>query len=183
LRERVSALAVSLSAAVAGAALPGLRSYFELLSLGAAGWLVVDGVRLRLASFARRSALDQLVLAGSWDPRCPRRRADLESERLQRRLARMLRQTCEQSHCSTAGSLWLVDREVVHAVEADLRELATVFDHNAGHPPPAAVALVHLLLASRASPLFEVHLDPASERRAIQTAQRLGARCRTELGE
>jgi hypothetical protein len=184
LRDRlVSACAFLLAAAVAGAAVSELRAYFVLVALGAAVWALVEGARLRLAAFDRESALDHLVLAGSRDPRCERRRADLGSAQLQCRLAQILRETCEQSHCRAPGALWFLDRRTVHAVEHDLQELAKVFDHDAGHLPPAAVAGVHLLLSPRLSPLFEPHPDAASERRAIETAERIIRRCRAELGD
>jgi hypothetical protein len=183
LRDRlVSALAFTIAAAVASVLVSESRAFFVLVSMGACGWVWLESTRLRLAVFDLRSALDELVLAGSRDPRCERRRLDLRSARLQHRLARMLRQTCEQARCyAPSGALWGVDRQAVHAVERDLRELATVFEAGAGHLPPPAVALVHLLLASRFSPLYEVHPDTASERRAIQTTQRIIARCHAEL--
>ena len=183
-RDRlVSACAFLAAAGAAAAAIPQLRAYFGLVALGAAGWAAVEGVRVRLAAFDRESTLDQLVLAGSQDPRCERRRRDLRSAQLQYRLARILRDTCEQSHCSAPGALWFLDRQAVHAVEHDLRELARVFDHDAGHLPPAAVAGVHLLLSPRLSPLFEAHPDAASERRAIEAVERLISRCRAELAD
>jgi hypothetical protein len=184
LRERlVSACAFVLAAGVAGVAVSELRTFFVLVAVGAAGWALVEGVRLRLAAFDRESALDQLVLAGSRDPRCDRRRADLRSAQLQYRLALILRQTCEQSHCSTPGAPWFLDHRAVHAVEHDLRELATVFAHDAGHLPPAAVAGVNLLLSPRLSPLFEPHPDAAAERRAIAAVERIISRCRAELDD
>jgi len=184
LHERlVSAFALSAAAVAASVVVSGVRAYFVLVSLGGAAWVLIESFRWRVAAADRESALDELVVAGSSDPRCGRRRADLGSARYQHRLAQMLRQTCEQSHCYRPGAAWLVDREAVHAVERDLRELATVFDHDAGHLPPAAGAVVHLLLASKSSPLYEMHPDPASERRAIQTAQGIIARCRAELDD
>jgi len=127
------------------------------------------------------STLDRLVLAGSCDPRCEQRRAYLESARLHHRLARMLRQTCEQARYRTPSAVWMVDHQIVRAVEHDLRELATVFDTAAGHLPPTAVALVRLLVASHSSPLYQLHPTAESERRAIQTTQRILARCHAEL--
>ncbi|HSD04041.1 MAG TPA: hypothetical protein VLB81_16815 [Gaiellales bacterium] len=177
----VSAVAFTASAAAAGVVVSELGTYFVLVSLGAAGWTLFEGARLRLAEFERESVLDELVLAGSWDPRCERRRADLGSPRLHHRLARMLRETCEQSRFATSSAVWFVDHGAVRAVEHDLRALAAVFDDDAGHLPPAAVALVHYLLASRFSPLHQVNPDPAAERQAIQTTQRIIARCRAEL--
>ena len=182
LRDRlVSACALTLAAGVAGTAVPEVRAYFALVALGAVGWALLEVSRLRLTAFDRESALDQLVLAGSCDPRCERRRADLGSAQLQYRLAQILRETCEQSHSCAPGALWFLDRRAVHAVEHDLRELARVFDRGAGHLPPAAVASVHLLLSPRLSPLFGAHADPASERRAIETVELIISRCRAEL--
>jgi hypothetical protein len=93
----------------------------------------------------------------------------------------MLRETCEQSRLATSSAAWFVDHRAVRAVEHDLRALAAVFDDDAGHLPPAAVALVHYLLASRFSPLYQAHRDAGAERQAIQTTQRIIARCRAEL--
>jgi hypothetical protein len=182
LRDRVVSAAVFVaSAASASLVVSDLRQYFVLVSVGAAVWLLVEGIRLRSARSDRDAALDQLVLTGSRDPRCERRRLVLGSPQLHHRLAGMLRQTCDQAHCYTPGALWLVDRQAVHAVEHDLRELARVFDRDAGRLPPAAVALVRYLLWSRLSPLYDVHLDPQSKRRAVQATQRIVARCRAEL--
>jgi hypothetical protein len=160
-----------------------VRAYFVLVSVGAAGWAVIAGARLRVASRDREATLDRLVPAGSCDPRCERRRAYLESAQLHHRLARMLRQTCEQARYRTPSAMWMVDHQIVHAVEHDLRELATVFDTAAGHLPPTAVALVRLLVASPSSPLYELHPTAESERRAIQTTQRILDRCRAELDD
>lgn len=184
LRERlVSALALVVAAAVASIAISELRAYFALVSLGAGGWVLIESVRLQFAAFDRESALNQLVLAGSRDPRCESRRADLRSAQFHHSLARTLRETCEQSHGATHGGVGFVDRRAVRAVEADLRELASVFDNDAGRLPPTAAALVDLLLSPRESPLFGVHSDSTSERHAVQTVQRIIARCRSELGD
>jgi hypothetical protein len=177
----VSALAFTASAGAAAALAPELGTYFVLVSLGAVGWMLVEWARLRLAELERESALDELVLSGSWDPRCERRRADLGSPRLHHRLARMLRETCEQSRFAAPSAAWFVDHGAVRAVEHDLRALAAVFDDDAGHLPPAAVALVHYLLASRFSPLYQMQRDAAAERQAIETTERIIARCRAEL--
>ena len=177
----VSAVAFAASAAAACVTVSEFSTYFLLVSLGAAGWMLVEVTRLRLAEFERESVLDELVLAGSCDPRCERRRADLRSPRLHHRLARMLREICEQSRFAATGAVWFVDDGAVRAVEHDLRALAAVFDDDAGHLPPAAVALVRYLLASRFSPLYQVHPDAAAERQAIQTTQRIIARCQAEL--
>jgi hypothetical protein len=183
LRERlVSALTLVVAAGVASIAIPELRAYFALVSLGAGGWVLIESVRLQFAAFDRESALNQLVLAGSRDPRCESRRADLRSAQFHHSLARTLRETCEQSHGATQG-VGFVDRRAVRAVEADLRELAAVFDNDAGRLPPTAAALVDLLLSPRESPLFGVHPDSTSERHAVQTVQRIIARCRIELGD
>jgi len=182
LRERVvSAVSFLVASTVASIVVPELRAYFVLVSLGAAGWALIAGARLRATSRDREAMLDRLVLAGSCDPRCERRRAYLESAQLHHRLARMLRQTCEQARYRTPSAMRMVDHQIVHAVEHDLRELATVFDTAAGHLPPTAVALVRLLVASPSSPLYELHPTAESERRAIQTTQRILARCHAEL--
>jgi hypothetical protein len=182
LRERVvSAVSFLVASTVASVVVSELRAYFVLVSLGAAGWALIAGARLRVSSRDREALLDRLVLAGSCDPRCERRRAYLESAQLHHRLARMLRQTCEHARYSTPSAMWMVDHQIVHAVEPDLRELAKVFDSAAGHLPPAAVALVRLLVASPSSPLYQLHPNAESERRAIQTTQRILARCRAEL--
>lgn len=184
LRERVvSAVSFLVAATLASVVVSEARAYFVLVSLGAAGWAVIAGARLRVASRDREATLDRLVLAGSCDPRCQRRRAYLESAQLHHRLARMLRQTCEQARYRTPSAMWMVDHQIVHAVEHDLRELATVFDTAAGRLPPTAVALVRLLVASPSSPLYELHPTAESERRAIQTTQRILARCRAELDD
>jgi len=184
LRERVvSAVSFLVASTVASVVIPELRAYFMLVSLGAAGWALIAGAQLRATSRDREAMLDRLVLAGSCDPRCERRRAYLESAQLHHRLARMLRQTCEQARYRTPSAVWMVDHQIVRAVEHDLRELATVFDTAAGHLPPAAVALVRLLVASPSSPLYELHPTAESERRALQTTQRILARCRAELDD
>ena len=185
LRERlVSALAFTLAAGVAAVVVTELRAYFALVTLGAICWALVEGARLRLAAFDRESMLDELVTVGSCDPRCERRRADLGSALLHRHLARMLRQTSVEAHRYTpTTTMSLGDRHVMHAVEHDLRELAMVFDEDAGNLPPAAVALVHFLLLSRSSPLCMVYPDAVSQRRATETAQRIIARCRAELDD
>jgi hypothetical protein len=144
--------------------------------------VLIESVRLQFTAFDRESALNQLVLAGSRDPRCESRRADLRSAQFHHSLARTLRETCEQSHGATQG-VGFVDRRAVRAVEADLRDLAAVFDNDAGRLPPTAAALVDLLLSPRESPLFGVHPDSTSERHAVQTVQRIIARCRSELGD
>jgi len=182
LRERVvSAVSFLVASTVASIVVSELRAYFVLVSLGAAGWALIAGARLRAASRDREAMLDRLVLAGSCDPRCERRRAYLGSAQLHHRLARMLRQTCEHARYRTPSAMWMVDHQIVHAVERDLRELATVFDTAAGHLPPTAVALVRLLVASPSSPLYQLHPTAESERRAIQTTERILARCRAEL--
>jgi hypothetical protein len=182
LRERVvSAVSFLVASTVASILVSELRAYFVLVSLGAAGWALTAGARLRSASRDREAMLDRLVLAGSCDPRCERRRAYLGSAQLHHRLARMLRQTCEHARYRTPSAMWMVDHQIVHAVERDLRELATVFDTAAGHLPPTAVALVRLLVASPSSPLYQLHPTAESERRAIQTTERILARCRAEL--
>jgi hypothetical protein len=182
LRERVvSAVSFLVASTVASILVSELRAYFVLVSLGAAGWALIAGARLRAASRDREAVLDRLVLAGSCDPRCERRRAYLGSAQLHHRLAQMLRQTCEHARYRTPSAMWMVDHQIVHAVERDLRELATVFDTAAGHLPPTAVALVRLLVASPSSPLYQLHPTAESERRAIQTTERILARCRAEL--
>ena len=182
LRERlVSALAFASAAAVAAIVVADWRRYLLFVAVGACAWSLVEAVRLRFAADDRESALDQLVLAGSRDPRCRRRRAELASARVQRAVARSLRRTCEDSHYTGIGSATILDRHAVHAVEQDLRELAAAFDRCAGHLPPEAVVRTRMLIAPPSSPLYAPHPDGASEKHAVQDAVRLIARCRADL--
>jgi hypothetical protein len=177
---------VTFSAAAAAAALfvPAERSFMLLVAAWAAAWAVIEVTRLWGAAGDRVAALDRLVLAGSSDPRCERRRSQLRSPRVHHRLAQTLRQTCQQAHRSGTAtlSLWLLDRRAVRAVEDDLEELAEVFDNDAGHLPPEAVVRARMLVAPQSSPLYTVtYADAVASGRAIRDAQLMIARCRAEL--
>ena len=180
----ISAVAFSAAAGASALLVPAERSFMLLVAAWAAAWAVIEVIRLWDAAGDRVAALDRLVLAGSSDPRCERRRSQLRSPRVHHRLARMLRQTCQQSHRHSPGimSLWLLDRRAVRAVEDDLEDLAEVFDHDAGHLPPEAVVRVRMLIAPQSSPLYTVtYMDAAASKRAIRDAQLMIARCRAEL--
>jgi hypothetical protein len=180
----VSAVTFSAAALASALLVPAERSFMLLVAVGAVAWAVIEVTRLWVAEGDRVVALDRLVLAGSADPRCERRRSQLRSPRVHHRLARMLRQTCQQSHRRSPGtiSLWLLDRRAVRAVEDDLEELAEVFDNDAGHLPPEAVVRARMLVAPRSSPLYAVtYMDAVSSKRAIRDAQLMIARCRAEL--
>lgn len=180
----VSAVTFSAAAGAAGLFVPAERTFMLLVAAWAAAWAVIEVTRLWGAAGDRVATLDRLVLAGSSDPRCERRRSQLRSPRVHHRLAQTLRQTCQQSHHSSPGtiSLWLLDRRAVQAVEDDLEELAEVFDNDAGHLPPEAVVRAHMLVAPRSSPLYTVtYMDAVSSKRAIRDAQLMIARCRAEL--
>ncbi len=185
LQERlVSAVTFSVAACAAALFVPAERSFMLFVAMWAAGWAVIEVMRLWGAAGDRVAALDLLVLAGSSDPRCERRRAQLRSPRIHHRIARTLRQTCQQAHRNSPGimSLWLLDRRAVQAVEDDLEQLAEVFDDDAGRVPPEAVVRARLLVAPRSSPLYAVTcMDPVSSKRAIRDAQLMIARCRAEL--
>jgi hypothetical protein len=182
LRDRlVSALAFASAAAAAAVLVSVWRQYLLFVAIGAACWWLIEAARLRLAAEARESALDQLVLAGSHDPRCERRRADLASARAQYDVARSLRRICEQSHGSGLSAAAILDRHAVRAVEHDLQELAATFDRAAGDLPPEAVVRTRMLIALPWSPLYAEHPDIASEGRAIQDAKRMIARCRADI--
>ena len=104
------------------------QQFMLMVGLGAAVWLAIELTRLRLASDDRLETLDRMILAGSDDPRCGRRRAQLRSPRVQRSLARTLRQTCTEAQNYHPAIGWLLDWGTVRAVEDDLRELADVLD-------------------------------------------------------
>jgi hypothetical protein len=182
LQERLVSAAV-FSAAAAGCALvvPSERRFMVCVSFGAAGWVMVELMRLHIAGDDQRHTIDQLILAGSSDPRCDQRRTELRSARLQHGLARLLRQTCARSHARGAAIDWLLDWRTVQAVEDDLQQLAEVVDRGAGHIPPEAVVRIGILVASSASPLCVPHTSPRSSRRAIRDAQRIIDRCRADL--
>jgi hypothetical protein len=180
----VSAVTFSAAAGAAALLVPAERSFMLLVAVGAAAWALIEVTRLWLAQGDRVAALDRLVLAGSSDPRCERRRSQLRSPRVHHRLARTLRRTCQHSHHSSRGalSLWLLDQRAVQAVEGDLEELAEVFDNDAGHLPPEAVVRARMLIAPRSSPLYTfTYMDAASSKRAIRDAQLMIAHCRAEL--
>lgn len=103
----VSAVTFSASAGAAALFVPVERSFMLLVAVGAVVWAVIEVTRLWVAAGDRVVALDRLVLAGSSDPRCQRRRSQLRSPRVHHRLARTLRQTCQQSHHSSAGIISL----------------------------------------------------------------------------
>jgi hypothetical protein len=176
----VSALAFA-AAAAAAALVPAIREYLLLVGAGAAGWASVEAGRLMLAATERRSVIDRMVLAGSRDPRCLGRRAELRSARSQHEVARMLRETCAQAHSRSPGGVSVVDRHTVRAVEHDLRELAALIDHDAGHLSPEAAIRALRLVSSPGSPLYDVHPDEASERRAIEATERMIDECRGEI--
>jgi hypothetical protein len=182
LQERLVS-AVVFAAAAAGAALvvPPERRYMVCVCLGAAGWAMIECFRLHVAGDDERETLDQLILAGSCDPRCERRRAQLRSAAVQHNLARMLRQTCVRAHTGGAATDWLLDWRTVQAVEDDLRQLAAVFDRDAGSVPPEAVVRIRMLIGSPASPLCVARASADSRRRAIRSAQTMIARCRADL--
>ncbi len=182
LQERLASAVVFAAGACAAALLiPAERGLMLRVAVGAAGWAAIELFRLGLADGDRIEALDALVLAGSRDPRCERRRAELRSRRAQQRMARMLRQTCAQAHDRTpSAGWWILDRRAVRAVEADLRDLAAAFDRDAGQIAPEAVVRTRMLLVSPASPLCAVGVADATET-AITDAEAMIARCRAEL--
>jgi len=185
LQERfVSAVTFSGAAATSALLVPAERSFMLLVAVGAVAWAAIEVIRLWLVGGDRVAALDRLVLAGSSDPRCEQRRSQLRSPLVHHRLAQMLRQTCQQSHRETTGtiSLWLLNRRAVHAVEDDLEDLAEVFDKDAGRLSPEAVVRARMLIAPRSSPLYAVtYMDAVSSTRAVRDAQLMIAHCRAEL--
>ncbi len=183
LQERLaSAFVFAACAAAAALLIPAERRLMLWVAAGAAGWTAVELLRLGMADGDRVETLDALVLSGSRDPRCERRRAELRSRRAQQRVARMLRQTCAQAHDRTpSAGWWILDRHAVRAVEADLRDLAAAFDRDAGHIPPEAVVRTRMLIASPASPLCAAGVADAAGARAIADAEAMIARCRAEL--
>lgn len=184
LRERlVSALAFAASSAIAALLVPALREYLALVSAGGAGWAAIEIGRLMIAATDRRSAIDQMVLAGSRDPRCLGRRAELRTARSQHEVARMLREACAQAHSRSPAGVSVVDRHTVRAVEHDLQELAALIDHDAGHLSPEAAIRALRLVSSPGSPLYETHPDEASERRAIEATERMIDECRDEIDD
>jgi hypothetical protein len=183
LQERLaSAIVLAAAAAAAALLIPAERGLMLWVAVGAAGWTAIELLRLGMADGDRIEALDALVLSGSRDPRCERRRAELRSRRAQRRVARLLRETCAQAHDSSpSAGWWILDRHAVRAVEADLRDLAATFDRDAGLIPPEAVVRTRMLIVSPASPLCAVGVAHAAEARAIADAEAMIARCRAEL--
>jgi hypothetical protein len=182
LQERLaSAVVFAAGAAAAALLIPAERGLMAWVAAGAAGWAAIELFRLATADGDRVETLDALVLAGSRDPRCERRRAELRSRRAQQRVARMLRETCARAHERTpSAGWWILDRRAVRAVEADLRDLAAAFDRDAGHIPPEAVVRTRMLLVSPASPLYAGAVADADEG-AISDAEAMIARCRAEL--
>ncbi len=182
LQERLaSAVVLAACAAAAALLIPAERDLMLWVAAGAAGWTAIELLRLGIADGDRVETLDALVLAGSHDPRCERRRAELRSRRAQLRVARMLRETCAQAYDrSPSAGWWVLDRRAVRAVEADLRDLAAAFDRDAGRIPPEAVVRTRMLIVSPASPLRAVGVA-AAEARPVTDAEAMIARCRAEL--
>ena len=80
LQERlVSAVVFAAAAAAAALVVPPERRFMVCVCLGAAGWAMIECFRLHVAGDDERETLDQLILVGSCDPRCERRRAQLRS--------------------------------------------------------------------------------------------------------
>jgi hypothetical protein len=142
---------------------------------------VLELARLAIMEDDRRQAVDRLVLAGSRDARCARRRYELASARTQHEVARRLRAMCDQSHARTPLAFRVVDAETVHAVEGELQELAETLDADAGRIPAEAIVRLRQLIASPDSPLLAPHLDADAKRHSIEDAERLIARCRADL--
>ncbi len=182
LQERlVSAVVFLVGAGASALVVPAEPRFMPWVALWAAGWVAIELTRLRLASDDRLEALDRMILTGSHDPRCDRRRAQLRSPRVQRGLARTLRQTCAESENFHPVIGWLLDWGTVRAVEDDLRELADVLDHDAGHAAPEGVLRTRMLLASPTSPLCAARASADSRRRSVSEAERMIARCRADL--
>lgn len=182
LKERlVSATAFAGASTVAALTVRGWRGYFWFVAVGAAAWAVTELVRRMLVDDDRRQAVDRLVLAGSRDARCARRRCELASARTQHDIARRLRRMCDQSHARTPLAFRVVDAETVQAVEPELQELAEALDADAGRIPAETIIRLRQLIASPESPLLTPHPDADAKRRSIEDAERLIARCRTNL--
>jgi hypothetical protein len=182
LKERlVSAMAFAGASALAALAAGAWHSYLWLVSCGALGWAVLEFVRLTFAVDDRRQAVDRLVLAGSRDARCARRRRELASARTQHAVAKSLRNVCIQADARTPVAFRVVDPQTVHAVERELQELAATLDADAGHVPAEAVVRLRQLISSPESPLLAPHLDAGAKLRSIEDAERLIARCRADM--
>lgn len=181
-KERlVSAIAFASASAAAALAVAAWQDYLVYVSLGAVAWAVLELARLSLLEDDRRQAVDRLVLAGSSDARCARRRRELASARAQHDVARRLREMCRQSHARTPLAFRVIDAETVHAVEEELQELAETLDVDAGRIPAEAIVRLRQLIASPESPLLTPHLDAEAKRHSIEDAERLIARCRADL--
>jgi len=182
LTERlVSAAAFAFSAAGAALIVGAWQGYLQLVAVGAAAWAVLEMARLMLAEDDRRAAVDRLVLAGSRDARCARRRSDLGSARTQHAVARGLRNIRTQANAPTPVAFRVVDSQTVHAVERELQELAAIVDENAGHLPAEAIVRLRQLISSPDSPLLAPHVDAKAKRRSVEDAERMIARCRADL--
>jgi len=182
LKERlVSALAFAATSTAAALAISIWQGYLWLVSGGAVAWAVLELVRLMFAEDDRRRAVDRLLLAGSHDARCARRRSELASARTQHDVARKLRDVCSQAHAPTPLAFRVVDPKTVHAVEKELQELAATVDADAGHVPAEAIVRLRQLISPPESPLLAPHLDADAKRRSIEDAERLIARCRADL--
>jgi hypothetical protein len=182
LQERlVSAVAFSSAAAAAAMVVPPGRQFMLWVSVGAAGWAMVELARLCSAGDDRRRMVDELILAGSSDSRCDHRRAQLRSAELHHALARTLRQTCARSHARGVPIDCLLDRSTVHAVEDDIRQLADLVDRDAGHVAPEAAARIRILVASSASPLYTQPPSRGSSGGAIRDAHSMINRCRADV--
>jgi hypothetical protein len=110
LEQRLATAAGFASASAATALVAGAwTDYFWLVFCGAAGWAALGLGRLALAADDRRRAVDRLVLAGSHDDRCARRRIELASARRQNAVAEGLRDVCMQAHAPTPIAFRVVD--------------------------------------------------------------------------
>jgi hypothetical protein len=182
LEQRLATAAGFAGASAATALVAGAwTDYFWLVFCGAAGWAALGLGRLALAADDRRRAVDRLVLAGSHDDRCARRRIELASARRQNAVAEGLRDVCMQAHAPTPIAFRVVDPHTVRAVEHELQELAATVEEDAGRVPAEAIVRLRLLIASPESPLLAPHLDADARRRSIEDAERLIARCRADL--
>ncbi len=177
----VAAVAFAGASAAAALVVGAWGDYLWLVSGGAAGWAALELGRMMLANDDRRRAVDRLVLAGSHDARCARRRVDLASTRTQHAVAEGLRDVCVQAHTASPIAFRVVDPQTVRAVEHELQELAASVDEDAGHVPAEAIVRLRLLMSSPESPLLAPHLDADAKRRSIEDAERLIARCRADM--
>jgi hypothetical protein len=100
---------------------------------------VLELIRLMFANDDRRRTVDRLVLVGSHDAHCERRRRELASAPTQHPVAQGLRRVCDQAHAPTPVACRVVNSQTVRAVEDELQQLAATVDEDAGHIPAAAI--------------------------------------------